>query len=182
MWFRLPDVTPEQLQVSRKIRKYFTGDLKRKISSYPTFNGSEAHYLRCQLARISASTVVSPAGYYIFDQEEGVDDDSEQSGNVIINPEFEGLPNHQLLNLSNWVHHVPYVLPQGRVMWENPWATAKSDEDKNDDGDDDEKEEDDETGETANGSERAEPETGPAVLSPISSDEGKVKFGRTSPK
>jgi radial spoke head protein 4A len=31
-WFRLPDVIPEKLQISRKIRKYFTGDLFRPVS------------------------------------------------------------------------------------------------------------------------------------------------------
>ncbi|KAG5455891.1 MAG: radial spokehead-like protein, partial [Olpidium bornovanus] len=47
-----------------------------QIVSYPPFNGSEAQYLRCQIARISAATVISPAGYYTFDSE---DQDAEEA-------------------------------------------------------------------------------------------------------
>ncbi|KAJ3402872.1 Radial spoke head protein 4 A [Chytriomyces hyalinus] len=75
-WQRLPDVIPEKLQISRQIRKYFTGDLKQQIVSYPKFEATEAQYLRCQIARISAATVASPAGYYTFDPE----DESEEEG------------------------------------------------------------------------------------------------------
>ena len=52
-----------------------------KIISYPPFEGSEAQYLRCQIARISAATTICPTGYYIFDSEDGEPDDSE--GNII---------------------------------------------------------------------------------------------------
>jgi radial spoke head protein 4A len=75
-WSRLPDVIPEKLQLSRKIRKLFTGDLSHKINSYPVFGATEAQYLRCQIARISAATVVSPAGYYIPDPEEAENEGS----------------------------------------------------------------------------------------------------------
>ena len=78
-WIRLPDVIPECLQVSRQIRKYFTGNLNKSINSYPVFKGNEAQLLRCQIARISASTVVSPAGYYAFDPEEEAGEDSERN-------------------------------------------------------------------------------------------------------
>jgi len=30
-WYKLADVIPEKLQLSRKIRKYFTGDLNREV-------------------------------------------------------------------------------------------------------------------------------------------------------
>ncbi|KAJ3019554.1 Radial spoke head protein 4 A, partial [Thoreauomyces humboldtii] len=133
-WTRLPDVIPENLQLARRIRKYFTGDLSHKIVSYPPFKATEAQYLRCQIARISAATVVSPAGYYAFDQEEDADDDEEGGANqrIIINPEYETLPNDQLVDPANWVHHVPYVLPQGRVTWENPTPPKANDEDGED--------------------------------------------------
>lgn len=32
-WTRLPDVTPKQIQVSRSIRKLFSGDLNKKVIS-----------------------------------------------------------------------------------------------------------------------------------------------------
>ena len=38
-WVRLPMVTPEQIAVSRKIKKAFTGDLEKQIVSYPPFPG-----------------------------------------------------------------------------------------------------------------------------------------------
>ncbi|KAJ3189489.1 Radial spoke head protein 4 A [Gaertneriomyces sp. JEL0708] len=167
-WSRLPDVIPEKLQLSRKIRKYFTGDLKRKIASYPPFNETEAQYLRCQIARISAATVVSPAGYYAFDQDEDQDEeDAAQPQNIVINPDYEGLSNDQLLDPANWVHHVPYLLPQGRVTWENPLAN-QNDADEDEDGSDDGSEGSDAGAEEQ---EQAEPETGPEILSPITDDE-----------
>ncbi|KAI9145021.1 radial spokehead-like protein [Paraphysoderma sedebokerense] len=128
-WTRLPDITPEMIESARNIKKYFTGDLNKQVVSYPPFHGTEAHYLRAQIARIGASTVVSPAGYYTFDGEGG-DENAAAPTSIIINPEFEGLPNEALLQLSNWVHHAPYVLPQGRTTWVDP--SVKSDEEAED--------------------------------------------------
>lgn len=138
----------------------FTGDLKNQIRSYPVFGGDEAQYLRCQIARISAATVISPSGYYIPDPEEA---ESEAGNNptIIINAEYEGLSNEQLLLTSNWVHHVPYILPQGRINWENPLVTKNEEEGEG------EEEEEEEV--------KAEPETGPAMLSAINLDDGKNK-------
>lgn len=166
---RLPDVIPENLQTSRKIRKYFSGNLNKAVNSYPAFNGTEAQLLRCQIARISAATVVSPLGYYTFDPEEDAGD-GDASGNaaIIINTEYEGLTNENLLASSNWVHHIPYVLPQGRVTWENPHASPKNDEEEED-------EEDEEKGSNAGDSDSGAdngPESGPALLSPVGVDEG----------
>ena len=47
-----------------------------QVVSYPHFNGTEANYLRAQIARISAGTHISPAGYYIFEE----DDEDEEEG------------------------------------------------------------------------------------------------------
>ncbi|KAJ3260820.1 Radial spoke head protein 4 A [Boothiomyces macroporosus] len=162
-WTRLPDVVPERLQESRKIHKYFTGDLKHKIESYPEFKGNEAQYLRCQIARISAATVVSPKGYYIIDPE--AEDVEENNGNppIIINPEYEGLTNEQLTSPGNWVHHVPYILPQGRCVWEAPKAIKEEVE-----GEEKEEEEEEEQEDDANS---AEPESGPSLLGVLTSDD-----------
>ena len=46
-----------------------------QIISYPPFNGNEANYLRAQIARISATTQVSPQGYYIFEENEDEEED-----------------------------------------------------------------------------------------------------------
>ncbi|KAJ3195504.1 Radial spoke head protein 4 A [Irineochytrium annulatum] len=172
-WVRLPDVIPEKLQASRSICKYFTGDLTHQIISYPAFNGNEAQYLRCQIARISAATVASPSGYYMFDPEEA-DGEEAESSTIIINPEYEGLPNDALLNPTNWVHHVPYILPQGRVTWENPMSGATN---GSDDGDNNDDEGGSDNGSDDNGSnagsnaEPIEPETGPAILTSLSADD-----------
>lgn len=65
-------------------------------------------------------------------------------------------------NLANWVHHIPYILPQGRVTWENPTAKTETE------GEEEPEEEDaDETE-----AQEVEPETGPSPLSPITADEG----------
>ncbi|KAI9343476.1 radial spokehead-like protein [Zopfochytrium polystomum] len=173
-WWRLPDVIPEKLQVARKIRKHFTGDLNKQIVSYPAFDGTEAQYLRCQIARISAATVASPAGYYTFDPQEGDGEDEEHQQTIIINPEFEGVGNATLLSPSNWVHHVPYILPQGRVTWENPLANLpkKGGEDGDgDDGDGDGSDGDGEGDGDGDEAENVEPETGPPILSPLVADE-----------
>ncbi|KAI8909826.1 radial spokehead-like protein [Gorgonomyces haynaldii] len=155
-WQRLPDVVPELLQVSRKIYKYFTGHLDQKINSYPHFWGTEADYLRCQIARISASTVLSPTGYYMPDGEDGGDEEGPQA--IIVNPEFEGFANDQLANIANWCHHVQYILPQGRAVWENPQAKPEGEEQEQ------EEEEEEEQPEI-------EPEQGPQLLTPIANDE-----------
>ena len=76
---RLPLVTPQQVSTSRKIRKFLTGRLDAQIVSYPPFNGTEANYLRAQIARISAGTQISPIGFFRFDEEN--EGDGEEDGN-----------------------------------------------------------------------------------------------------
>lgn len=65
-WSKLPLVTPAQIAQARTIKVFFTGDLNREIKCYPAFPGVEKHYLRAQIARISATTHVSPAGKFKF--------------------------------------------------------------------------------------------------------------------
>lgn len=45
-WFELPDITPQQLGVARKIRKLFSGNLEANVVSNPYFPGKEKHLLR----------------------------------------------------------------------------------------------------------------------------------------
>jgi len=51
-WIQLPDVQPEHLNISKLIKKAFSGDLNHQIDSCPPFPGTERHLLRAQLARI----------------------------------------------------------------------------------------------------------------------------------
>jgi radial spoke head protein 4A len=67
-WVKLPTVTPAQIFQSRQIKFYFTGDLNKEIKSYPAYPGTEKNYLRAQIARISATTHVSPSGKFKFSE------------------------------------------------------------------------------------------------------------------
>ena len=62
-------MTPQQLAVARKTKKFLTGRLDSPVITYPPFAGNEANYLRAQIARISAGSQISPIGFYRFDEE-----------------------------------------------------------------------------------------------------------------
>lgn len=114
-WVKLPSVTPAQIVTARKIKKFFTGRLDAAIISYPPFPGNESNYLRAQIARISAGTHVSPLGFYQFGEEEEEEEEEVEGGRDSYeeNPDFEGIQVTDLVeSLSNWVHHVQYILPQ----------------------------------------------------------------------
>ncbi|XP_029427442.1 radial spoke head protein 6 homolog A [Rhinatrema bivittatum] len=159
-WVRLPMVTPAQIVAARKIRKFFTGRLDSPVVSYPPFPGNEMNYLRAQIARISGGTQVSPLGFYQFGEEEEEEEEGMVRSSYEENPEFEGISSLEMVeNLSNWVHHIQHILPQGRCVWYN--AYQKSEEELEEE--EDEEEEKDETGEQ-------EPEVGPPLLTPLSED------------
>ncbi|KAK2508004.1 hypothetical protein MC885_009939 [Smutsia gigantea] len=161
-WVKLPSVTPAQIVTARKIKKFFTGRLDTPIISYPPFPGNESNYLRAQIARISAGTHVSPLGFYQFNEEEGEEEEVEgRRDNFEGNPDFEGIRVIDLVeSLSNWVHHVQHILPQGRCNWFNPIQKSEEEEEE-----DEEKEE--EKGEEPDYTEQ---EVGPPLLTPISED------------
>ncbi|XP_015751220.1 PREDICTED: radial spoke head protein 4 homolog A-like [Acropora digitifera] len=132
-----------------------------QVVSYPPFAGNEANYLRAQIARISATTHISPLGYYVFEEEEEEDDEGGGRDSFVVNQEFEGLTINDMTDLScsNWVHHVQYILPQGRCTWFNP-SQKREEEELEEEEDEEEKEEPDEP----------EPEQGPPLLTPLSED------------
>jgi len=171
-WERLPNVTPVQIVVARQIKKTFTGDLDTPIDSYPPFDGSERNYLRAQIAQICADTVISPMGYFTFDEE---DDEEEERTDYIKDGEFEGMPRDKLMDAEGegpdgWCHHVQHILPQGRCKWVNP---NPKDEDAEGDDDDDEDED---------GEDEVVPETGPSLLSAIMQDAPVDSFPAWTPK
>ncbi|KAL1770333.1 radial spoke head protein 4-like A [Sigmodon hispidus] len=162
-WVKLPSVTPAQIVTARKIKKYFTGRLDAAIVSYPPFPGNESNYLRAQIARISAGTHVSPLGFYQFGEEEGEEEEEAEGGRDSFeeNPDFEGIQVIDLVeSLSNWVHHVQYILPQGRCTWFNPIQKNEEEEEEEDEEKEDKGEEPD----------YIEQEVGPPLLTPISED------------
>lgn len=76
-WVELPSVTPHQINVSRRMMKYLTGNLDAEILSYPTFPGSERNYLRALIARISAGTHVAPRNFYKLGASSGDEEEDE---------------------------------------------------------------------------------------------------------
>ncbi|OAF71425.1 Radial spoke head protein 6 A [Intoshia linei] len=165
-WTRLPYVTPIQINISRQIRSFFSGNLNSKINSYPPFPGNESNYLRSQIARISAGTQISPLGYYQFDDEEEEElEESDGRDTFMVNVDFEPMPIRELcdVSLANWVHHVQHILPQGRCTWWNPVQ-------KQPDAFEEDEEELEEESEDA-----PVPETGPPLLNPLSED-AEIKF------
>lgn len=74
-WIELPPATPHQISVSRRIKKYLSGNLDETISSYPSFPGTERSYLRALIARISAGAHISPRNFY------QAGEDGEDAGN-----------------------------------------------------------------------------------------------------
>lgn len=123
-WVELPLLTPKQIQISRQITKYLSGDLNAEIYSFPKFPGLESSYLRAVIARITASTYISPEGYYKFDngdEELEMEEDEENASMPIIeNTEYEPLELSDASDLTRWQHHRPYLLKQGRIFWFDP--------------------------------------------------------------
>ncbi|KAL2711444.1 radial spoke head protein 6 A [Vespula squamosa] len=165
-WLELPPVTPQQIVISREIVRYFTGNLKTPIHTFPPFPGTEENYLRAEIARISAATDISPIGYFTFgglDEEEEIDEEMEEGGTLTENVHYDPLPVKDLVDpsMSNWCHHTPYILKQGRTVW---WDPREREEEALGEEEEEEGEED----ETRVGG--AVRETGPPLLTPLSED------------
>ena len=88
-WIRLPNVTPQQISVSRKMKKFLTGRPDCPIVCYPPFPGNESNYLRAMIARISAGTHISPIGFYKFDEENEGEGEEEGNKFYVITPGYE---------------------------------------------------------------------------------------------
>lgn len=159
-WIKLPQTSPAQITGARRVKKFMTGRLDAPVVCFPPFAGNESNYLRAQIARISAGTHISPLGFYQFDEEEEEEEEGAGRDTFVENLDFEGIPVRELIDssLSNWVHHVQHILPQGRCSWWNP--VQKNEDDFEEDEEEEEREEPDEP----------EPEVGPALLTPLSED------------
>jgi radial spoke head protein 4A len=160
-WHKLPNVKPAEVVACRQIRKLMTGRLDAPLVSYPPFPGSEENFLRAQICRISGTTHISPSGYYQFEEDEEEPEDGEGPGPIEVNKEFEVGKISEFADgsMNNWVHHVSYVLPQGRCKWFDPVQRA-DDEFEEEDEDDEEKEQLDEP----------QPESGPQILTSVAED------------
>ncbi|XP_055905533.1 radial spoke head protein 6 homolog A [Eupeodes corollae] len=138
-WIELPIVSTQQIQISRKIKKFLKGELDAEIHSYPSFPGTEKHYLRTMIARITSGTYVAPNNYYrrltktemleIYGdstkETEGEIDESDGEGEeedldndaIIIENENYKPCAEKLMNSKSWVHVRPNILEQGRIVY-----------------------------------------------------------------
>ena len=147
-WVKLPDVKPAMIVQARKLRRLLKGCLSSAVHGCPSWIGVEKDYLRAQIARITASTHISPAGFYILSDagEEGEEtmSESDEVPRVQHNPEFNNDPNNRITaellanaDRQEWVHSLPEILPQGRTrFWLSPSieAAPSSVEDEDDEG------------------------------------------------
>ncbi|VDD79463.1 unnamed protein product, partial [Mesocestoides corti] len=107
-------LTPCGSILLKQIHNFFTGNLEAAVTSYPQFPGTEANYLRAQIARISAGTQLAPEGYYRHRVEE--EDDAKGLTECEENEDYTEKPVSEMTP-ENWVHKTAYILPQGRVTW-----------------------------------------------------------------
>ncbi|CAF2991559.1 unnamed protein product [Rotaria socialis] len=125
-FIQLPMVTPQQIELSRRIQQFFTGDLDAPILFELHFPGVEKHLLRAQIQRITAGTQIGPKHYFkiSIDDEEEIDEEIIDSHQIKfdINTEFEGnrLEDLVLPHGQYWVHYVAYIYEQGRNVHFNP--------------------------------------------------------------
>ena len=85
-WKKLPSLAPKHIQGARSVKILFTGDLEKQIICNPYFFGKEKHYLRAQIARISHSTTVVPAGSkkLVEDNNREIVDNEPEDGELIL--------------------------------------------------------------------------------------------------
>ncbi|KAF0764875.1 radial spoke head protein 6 A-like [Aphis craccivora] len=144
-WIELPLLKPHHIIQSRNIKRYFTGNLESPVESYPLFQGLEKHYLRAQIARITAATQISPRDYFVLNynsnlykwrklntfQTKAMSHKCRYFSNqsyrstlwiheYIVNADYNLLSVYDLLESNNWVHHTPLISEKGVTKaWSN---------------------------------------------------------------
>jgi radial spoke head protein 4A len=112
-WTVLPDITPAQLNSARQFRHLFSGNLDAPIVTNPHFAGKERELLRCQITRITHSTVIIPRGLFKVNEEEPQTIETPED-EVVVPSTFE------LNDLSNWVHYHQGILMCNRLVHMEP--------------------------------------------------------------
>ena len=111
-WEELPKILPKDIRLSRKTKKIFSGNLKKKIKK----NFLEKKYLKCQLIRILFSNVIIPENYFLIDEE----------NEKIIKKNLEFIfEKEKFLNKENWVYKFPKILINGSINY----SSIKNEED-----------------------------------------------------
>lgn len=83
------------------MKRLMTGNPDSPVPSMPWFPGKERHLLRSQIARISATCTLAPAGWYEPDEEAGDGRLKEVEGNIDAFPGPDVLPTD-----AAWVHRM----------------------------------------------------------------------------
>eukprot|EP01051_Picozoa_sp_SAG22_P024581 SAG22_NODE_6880_length_799_cov_1.838571_1_plen_228_part_10 len=122
-WTKLPAAAPAAIMAARSIKKLFSGDLATKIEGYPVFPGTEADYLRAQIARITSDTGIAPAGFYAVDPDWEEDPEDKTPDPPVAEAEAaeDYKPPTDITTLtdgSGWVHYERQLLArQGKCSW-----------------------------------------------------------------
>lgn len=121
---QLPAAVPSLIKAARSIKKILTGRLTSHVSSFPPFAGTEADFLRSQIARIACTTVCAPANYFNPPEEEGMGITANEEYEVPENPLDMG-------TVANWVHWYPHLKKQGRCdLFKRPVPEDVEDEEE----------------------------------------------------
>ena len=114
-WYELPDITHEQIVVSRRFKYHLTGDLNAKVKSFVSFPGKEMHLLKCQIIRILHSSCIVPKGYYKISEnfKEQLEGKVTELDEEFKSPTFEEMKG---LEGESWVHEHAYIYPSGKVI------------------------------------------------------------------
>ncbi|ETW07763.1 hypothetical protein H310_02204 [Aphanomyces invadans] len=95
-WTKLPHARRNQIIAARALRRFVHGDLDGKVHGHPPFPGTEKNFIRAQIARINAGTVLCPAGFFTVSEEGELEVPEEAP---------EPKTAAELGDLSNWVHY-----------------------------------------------------------------------------
>lgn len=109
-WIKLPNVTCAQIIAARQFKRFLTGKLDASVPSYPPFSGSEKELLRTQIALISASTLISPDGFFSLDESDPpvpIPAEGESA--------YQAKSAAELNNPDAWKHHEFGLNVLGRV-------------------------------------------------------------------
>ena len=114
-WYELPDITAEQLVISRRFKYYFTGNLNSKVKSFISFPGKEMHLLKCQIIRILHSSCIVPKGYLKISEnfKEQLEGKVTEYDEEYKSPSFEEMKTNEG---ESWVHEHAYIFPNGKVI------------------------------------------------------------------
>lgn len=119
-WVLLPDVTPQQINAARIIKRYLTGHLDAPVVSSPPFAWPESVYLRAQLSRIVSGTCIAPMGA-LEEAEAGeeTDEDEEEDGEEANDRDAESAGGAGRVRARKEAHYRPVTVPSEEFALED---------------------------------------------------------------